>query len=211
MRRNILLPVCGGRPRADHRAVYQIGPDRIAWAGFESLLHLRETLDAAFAAVAINMFELMRALAIGLFPVFRGAGAGRDAPRHAGTWRAGGRHPGVRAAAGRAGAQRRGDLPCALDRRVPAGAGGQHRHDAATECAIRSLPPGRDRPTAPSARRHARKAQARRARDVTAKARLPPGGGVRTRASSRTPFGLRLPTPGRNLRRPQRRSTPQWI
>ena len=51
-------------------AVYQIGPDRIVWAGFEWMFHLRAAVDALFAALAVNTFELMRAVAIGLCPVF---------------------------------------------------------------------------------------------------------------------------------------------
>jgi hypothetical protein len=42
----------------------------VVWASFGWLMHLRETLDAALAALALNTFDLMRALAIGLFPVF---------------------------------------------------------------------------------------------------------------------------------------------
>jgi hypothetical protein len=69
MRRNIVVPVwlVG---IALTVAVYQIGPDRIVWTAFESLHRLRESLDEAFAALALNIFDLMRALAIGLFPVF---------------------------------------------------------------------------------------------------------------------------------------------
>jgi hypothetical protein len=69
MRRNIVLPVwlIG---LALTVAVYQIGPDRIVWAGFDSVRALRESVDAAFAALALNSFQLVRALAVGLFPVF---------------------------------------------------------------------------------------------------------------------------------------------
>jgi hypothetical protein len=50
--------------------VYQIGPDRIVEASFGWLGDIRAAVDALFAALALNTFELMRALAIGLFPVF---------------------------------------------------------------------------------------------------------------------------------------------
>jgi hypothetical protein len=51
-------------------AVYQIGPDRIVWFGYDGLRQARAAIDGVFASLALNTFELMRALAIGLFPVF---------------------------------------------------------------------------------------------------------------------------------------------
>jgi hypothetical protein len=50
--------------------VYQVGPDRIVWESFGWLRDLRVAIDSLFASLAVNTFELMRALTIGLFPVF---------------------------------------------------------------------------------------------------------------------------------------------
>jgi hypothetical protein len=50
--------------------VYQIGPDRIVWNAFGWLNDVHAAVDALFASLAVNTFELMRALAVGLFPVF---------------------------------------------------------------------------------------------------------------------------------------------
>jgi hypothetical protein len=50
--------------------VYLIGPDRILYAGIAAIDNARATMDRAFSALAINTFEVMRALALGLAPAF---------------------------------------------------------------------------------------------------------------------------------------------
>jgi hypothetical protein len=54
--------------------LYVTGPDRFLHAGFDLLLHTQFALQAVLAGFTIQAFELVRALAIGLFAVFLGLG-----------------------------------------------------------------------------------------------------------------------------------------
>ncbi len=50
--------------------VYQLGPDRMLFESVQVIDNLRDTINGVFAALAINTFDVLRALALGLLPVF---------------------------------------------------------------------------------------------------------------------------------------------
>lgn len=50
--------------------VYQAGPDRIVYAAADAIDAVRAAFDNILAAFAVNTFEVMRALTIGLVPAF---------------------------------------------------------------------------------------------------------------------------------------------
>ncbi|MBV9811208.1 MAG: hypothetical protein JO326_00540 [Acetobacteraceae bacterium] len=50
--------------------VYKLGPDRILYSVADLIDRLRDSLDDLLAAFAVNTFDVMRALAIGLVPAF---------------------------------------------------------------------------------------------------------------------------------------------
>ena len=51
-------------------AVYQIGPDRFVFNLLNALVHFGDTLDELTGRLMYGAFDLMRALALGLFGVF---------------------------------------------------------------------------------------------------------------------------------------------
>jgi hypothetical protein len=50
--------------------VYSAGPDRILYAVADAIDRVRDGLDALLQAFAVNTFDVVRALAIGLVPAF---------------------------------------------------------------------------------------------------------------------------------------------
>ena len=50
--------------------VYRVGPDTILYAVADAIDGLRHYVDDLLAALAVNTFDVMRALAIGLVPAF---------------------------------------------------------------------------------------------------------------------------------------------
>ncbi len=69
MRRNSLAVIwlCGFLATV---AVYEVGPDRFVAQLSYALSHLGDTLDALASQLIYGAFDLMRALALGLFGVF---------------------------------------------------------------------------------------------------------------------------------------------
>lgn len=73
MRRNIgLIWVAGGMLTL---AVYATGPDRFLRASLAGLYGLQRAAEALIAAFTVQTFDLLRALAVGLFAVFVVLGA----------------------------------------------------------------------------------------------------------------------------------------
>src|SRR5579871_1697317 len=50
--------------------VYRVGPDRILYSVADAIDSVRDAFDALLRAFAVNTFDIVRALAIGLVPAF---------------------------------------------------------------------------------------------------------------------------------------------
>ena len=50
--------------------VYQVGPDRILYSAVNVVDNLRGAINDLFAALAVNTYDVMRALTLGLLPAF---------------------------------------------------------------------------------------------------------------------------------------------